>query len=233
MMSEAANDLQMRWQKIRDAALAAASLSGRSLNDITIVAVTKNFPASVVREAVLVGASVFGENRVQEAAEKIPLAGSGMKWHLIGHLQTNKVKTAVGLFDLIQSVDSVRLARAISDESIQLKKMTRVLLQVNISGEEQKYGFEPARIYAAVDEISQLQSIRVEGLMGIAPLEGGETARRAAFKNLKLIFGALKSAKFSGVEMKYLSLGMSDDFAEAIEEGSNMIRVGRALFGER
>jgi PLP dependent protein len=233
MTLEASDSVRDRFKLIHDSANQAASRTGRSLADITVVAVTKSFSVEKVREAAEAGMTVFGENRVQEAASKIPSVGKPLEWHLIGHLQTNKVKTALELFSLIQSVDSLRLAQFISKECAESGKTARALLEVNISGEAQKYGFNPDAIGEAADQIAQLPGIRIEGLMGIAPLEGGESAKRAAFKNLRNLFDKLKSKSGPACEMKILSMGMSDDFTLAIEEGSTMIRVGRALFGER
>jgi PLP dependent protein len=166
---------------------------------------------------------------VQDAQEKIP-AVTGAEWHMIGHLQTNKIKTALGLFQCMQSVDSVRLAKEIDQHLVSENRSYPVLLEVNISGEKQKFGFEPDDLYSAVDEIKLLTRLEVHGLMGIAPNTEDAGARRAAFKKLKGLFTVLKSMKSERFQMKTLSMGMSDDFEAAIEEGSNMIRVGRALF---
>lgn len=212
----------------------AAKKTGRSLKDIGLVAVTKGMGADKISEARAAGILVFGENRVQEAAEKIPqVAAEGLEWHMVGHLQTNKIKTALSLFNLIESVDSVRLAKALNDESRALGKIADVLLEVNISGEAQKYGFKPEAVYSALEEISGFPGIRVLGLMGIAPDAVENSVKRDAFKKLKNIFSVCKTTKYENVKMQILSMGMSDDFEIAIEEGSNLVRLGRALFGER
>ena len=209
----------------------AAKKSGRSLKDITVVAVTKGAKTELIRQARETGVVLFGENRVQEAEEKIlTLQGMDIQWHLIGHLQSNKVKSAVDLFHVIQSVDTVRIAEKISEESLAVNKISSVLLEVNVSGEEQKYGFKPEEVYAAIDAIGQFSGIKVQGLMGIAPNVAEEQPKRDAFKKLKGIFSACKMLKHPNIEMKYLSMGMSEDFTIAVEEGSNMVRLGRALF---
>lgn len=209
----------------------AAERSGRSAADITLVAVTKSVPAAVVSEAAAQGLTFFGENKVQEAAEKIPqVLAPEARWQMIGHLQSNKVKAAVSLFHLIQSVDSARLAEKIGEEAVLAGKTMDVLLEVNVSGEEQKYGFKPEAVYTALDEILAVPGIRVLGLMGMAPNASDPDLRRAAFKKLRGIFSVCKTLKRPNLDMKTLSMGMSDDFEIAIEEGSTMVRIGRALF---
>lgn len=205
----------------------AAARTGRAPDSVSIVAVTKGLPHERVAEAAAAGMAVFGESRVQEAAEKVPAVAG--EWHLIGHLQSNKVKDAVALFSMIQSVDSVRLAKEISREALAAGKVMPVLLQVNISGEAQKHGFAPADVYAALDEIGEFESVRVSGLMGMAAQGADAGTLRASFKTLKMLFGACRSAK-AKADMRWLSMGMSDDFETAVEEGANMVRLGRALF---
>jgi len=208
----------------------AAKKSGRSAKDITLVAVTKGVNLERILEAYEAGIRLFGENRVQEALVKIPQLTLDAEWHMIGHLQSNKIKDALSLFTMIESVDSVRLAQKISGESMALGKVTPALLEINISGEAQKYGFGPEEIYSAIEEMVSMPGIRIEGLMGIAPNNVGDESKREAFRKLRNIFSVLKGLKKQNVEMKYLSMGMSDDFKIAVEEGSNRVRLGRALF---
>jgi len=229
-MHSAMVGIREKLERVRAAMEEAARKGGRSANDITLVAVTKGASPEAVAEAREAGLSIFGESKVQEAETKIPQAGGPAEWHMVGHLQTNKVKTAVSLFNLIQSVDSVRLAKAVSDESAALGKVTPVLLEVNISGEAKRFGFSPEEIYAGMEAAAGMPGIRVTGLMGIAPHPADEGSKRAAFKKLKSVFSVCKALKRPNLEMKYLSMGMSDDYKIAIEEGSNMIRLGRALF---
>ncbi len=210
----------------------AAQKSGRTGQEVTFVAVTKHASVAAILEAQQAGVRVFAENRVQDALEKIPQI-PGAEWHMIGHLQTNKIKAALGLFQYFQAVDSVRLAREINAQLVPESRALPVLLEVNISGEKQKFGFEPDNIYSAVDEIKKLTQIEVLGVMGIAPNTEDVELRRAAFKKLRGVFTVLKSMKGERFQMKYLSMGMSDDFEVAIEEGSNMVRVGRALFAKK
>ena len=215
-------------EQVRERISAAAQKSGRTLSDIAIVAVTKSANVGQIQEAQQAGLTIFAENRVQDAAEKIPQAPA--QWHMIGHLQTNKIKTALGLFQCVQSVDSVRLAREIDQALLQENRTLPVLLEVNISGEKQKFGFEPEQIYSAVDEIKLLTQLEVRGVMGIAPNTAEEGSKREAFKKLKNIFIVLKGMKGERLCLQTLSMGMSDDFEIAIEEGSNMVRLGRVIF---
>ena len=217
-------------EKLHERISLAAKKSGRSAEDIALVAVTKGAALPAILEAQACGVKIFAENRVQDAQEKIPVAPNA-EWHMIGHLQSNKIKPCLGLFHCVQSVDSVRLAERIQAELLTENRVFPVLLEVNVSGEAQKHGFHPEEIYAAADSIRALTQLEVRGVMGIAPNTSDMEALRAAFKKLKGVFTVLKSMKSERFQMQTLSMGMSDDFEVAIEEGSNMIRVGRALFG--
>ena len=208
----------------------AAAKSGRSRKDITLVAVTKGASIPQILEAKALGLEIFGENKVQEAGPKITEIGAGSQWHMIGHLQSNKVPEAVSLFSMIQSVDTARLAEKINTEAQKQNKVMPILLEINASGEEQKYGFAPEEIYTAIEEISVLEHLEVLGVMGMAPNSEDPAARREAFKKLRSIFSVCKSIKKENIKMKHLSMGMSDDFEVAIEEGANMVRLGRVLF---
>ncbi len=218
------------FEKIQSRLAAAAEKSGRSLKDVTVLAVTKAASIPQIQEAQALGLSLFGENRIQDATPKIAALDPGLQWHMIGHLQSNKVPEAVNLFAMIQSVDTVRLAEKINSEAEKSNKIMPVLLEVNVSAEEQKYGFSPEEIYTAIEEISVLESIQVLGLMGMAPNSEDPELRRAAFKKMKNIFSVCKSIKKDNIQMKHLSMGMSDDFEIAVEEGSNMVRLGRSIF---
>lgn len=222
--------IKQKLQSVRERIDAAAMRAGRSGKDVALVAVTKGASAAAIAEAREAGLMVFAENKVQEALLKIPEAGAGCQWHMIGHLQSNKVKAAVSLFEMIQSVDSVRLAEKIGEEALAAGKTMPILLEVNVSGEAQKYGFKPEAIYSAVEEVAALPGVRVSGLMGMAPFVEDASLKRESFRMLKNIFGVCKSLKRENVEMKHLSMGMSDDFEIAVEEGSNMVRLGRILF---
>lgn len=229
-----------RLERIRARIENAAGGAGRSASDVTLVAVTKGVPPQRILEACEAGLGVFGENKVQEASTKIPevnraalsALGRNPEWHMVGHLQSNKAKTALSLFRMIDSVDSVKLAKLVSAACLSQGTRAEVLLEVNLSGQAQRYGFSPEGIYAAMEAIGQMNGIRVLGLMGIAPNDPDMEVRRLAFKKLRNIYGVCRSFKYENVQMKHLSMGMSDDFEVAIEEGSNMIRLGRAIFGE-
>ncbi len=215
--------------RITEAIVSAAAKSGRKPEDISIVAVTKTATVERIAEARDAGVLLFGENRVQDAAVKVPAFPQSV-WHMIGHLQTNKIKDALSLFQVIQSVDSVRLAQKIAEESALLGKNTPIFLEVNISGQEQRYGLAPEELYAAADVLAKLEHVTVTGLMGIAPFPATDDEKRASFRKLKGLFGVCKAFKYPNFQMKHLSMGMSDDYALAVEEGSNMLRLGRAIF---
>jgi PLP dependent protein len=213
-----------RLAAVRRRIAEAASRAKRDPASVRIVAVTK----SASGEALQAGHAVFAENRVQDAAEKITLFPEA-EWHLIGHLQTNKAKDAVSLFRMIQSVDSLRLAKVLDRAAAEAGKVVETLVEVNATGESQKHGFLPDELYGALEEIASMRGLRVRGLMGMAPLAGPEE-RRAAFKELKNLFSVCKSLKNKDLDMSILSMGMSDDFELAVEEGSTLVRIGRALF---
>jgi pyridoxal phosphate enzyme (YggS family) len=218
-------DVAENLQAVRERVAAACQRAGRSPDDIAVVAVSKTFPATLVAEACRAGLTDIGENRVQEAAGKIPQVealGSRPRWHLVGHLQTNKVKTALGLFDIIHSVDSLRLAEAISR---QVETPAPVLLEVNVGGEAGKFGFTPGEAGRAVEQMARLPGLSVQGLMTVAPLSADPEEVRPVFRELRHLRDALG--------LRHLSMGMTDDFEVAIEEGATMVRIGRAIFGPR
>ena len=217
-MSEIAGNIA----RVREQIAGAAARAGRSPDEITLVAVTKKKPASAIREALARGVADVGENYVQEAEEKRGQVTGG-NWHLLGHLQSNKAKLAVLLFDLIQSVDSVKLSSAIGRQSEE--KPQAILLQVHLGDEETKTGFAPERVLEAAAEIAALPNLSLRGLMGIAP---NNADPRPYFQELKRLFDALPPGN-----RQILSMGMSGDFEAAIEEGATLVRVGTAIFGAR
>ena len=203
----------------------------RDADDIAILAVTKRFPASVIQTVVAAGLLDIGESRVQEAESKITELGSIARYHLVGHLQTNKVRKAVALFDVIQSVDSLKLAQEISRRTSEVGRTVECLIQVNASGEVSKFGAPPDEALDLIRAASRLPNLSLAGLMTIGPLTDDEDTSRAAFS---LCHGIFKQGrKLVGDSFDTLSMGMTDDFAPAIAEGSTMIRVGTALFGPR
>jgi len=210
---------------------AAAWKVNRDPQEIKLVAVTKTATLEQIKEAINEGVKIIGENKVQEAKGKYQVLTTEVKWHLIGHLQTNKVKYAVEIFDLIHSVDSIKLAKEIDNRSVQFKKTIDVLIEVNISGEETKYGYNPEKVEAFLKEISEFSGIRVRGLMTIAPISKNKEEVRPYFRRLRELSERIRDKNIKNIKMDYLSMGMTDDFEIAIEEGANMVRIGRGIFG--
>ncbi len=204
---------------------------GRKDDDITIVAVTKGFPAMTIREAVENGFMHIGENRIQEAEPKIIGLGPIAVFHLVGHLQSNKSKKAVQLFDVIQSVDSLHLAEELNRQAQTAGRKIECFVQVNSSGEAQKFGVAPAQCLDLLEKASKLSQIKLGGLMTVGPLTDEEKAIRSSFAQCRVLFQA--GQKIAGQEFKHLSMGMSDDYHLAIAEGATMIRLGAAIFGPR
>jgi hypothetical protein len=210
--------------RVEDRIAQACARGGRARGEVTLVAVSKTFPAEFVDEAIAAGISEVGENRVQEARDKKPLVRGAARWHLIGHLQSNKAKDAVSLFDVIQAVDSIELAEKLARAAESHGKRQEVMLQVNIGDEPQKSGIARADVDAVVKQTSGLASLHVIGLMAIPPI-GTPEESRPYFRELRSMRDALG--------LQHLSMGMSEDFETAIEEGSTIVRVGRAIFGSR
>lgn len=223
--------LKQTLPDVRDRIGRAAEGAGRSADEVTIVAVTKSHPLDAVHAALAMGLHRLGENRVQELEAKRRELGDGAEWHLIGHLQRNKVRQALPLFDLLQSVDSLRLAQVVAAEAERVGRMVPVLVQVNASGEETKGGFEAESITDGVAKILELPTLRVRGLMTMAPYTDEARVLRGTFRRTKEAFD--RCAALPGFEATVLSMGMSNDFEIAVEEGSTMVRLGTTLFGER
>ena len=214
---------------VRNRIDAACAKSGRRAEDITLLAVTKTVPADRIREIMELGVTSLGENRVQELLSKydnLPDAS----WHIIGHLQTNKVKSIIGKVKLIHSVDSLRLAEEIGKQSVARGITTDILLEVNVSGEENKYGMDLDFVDEMVEQCAGINGLFVKGLMTMAPLGASESEIRKIFSSLYKKYVDISSKKYDNVSMEYLSMGMSNDFDIAIEEGANIVRVGRGLF---
>jgi len=221
--------LEQNIKEINNRLARAALKRGISPGEITLVAVSKTVLAEQIKQACALGIKHFGENRVQEALPKIAVVPESC-WHFIGHLQTNKVKQVLDNFTLIQSLDRFKLATALQQEGERLGRLINVLLQVNIGAEESKYGFAVEEIGDALSAIAGFKNIRVQGLMAIAPFLDNPEEVRPCFRHL---YGIFKNLNIPGVEMKILSMGMTNDFEVAVEEGSNMVRIGTALFGAR
>jgi len=206
---------------------AAAGKAGRRLEDIRLVVVTKNQPAEVVSAALAAGATDIGENKAQELLLKQARIEVPVRWHFIGRLQKNKVKQVVGAVDLIQSVDGLELAREIDKRAAGVGLVQAVLIQVNVAEETTKQGLGLSDLEKAIAKIDKLKHIKIEGLMTIAPLSRDGESARPVFAKLKQVYDTLTGSW----ALRWLSMGMTDDFVVAIEEGSNMVRVGRAVFG--
>jgi PLP dependent protein len=206
---------------------------GRRRNDIQLVAISKTYSKEDVLDVYEAGCRIFGENRVQEALEKIPLCPSDIEWHLIGTLQRNKVNKAVQSFQLIESVDSLILAKKISDSSRNLDVITPILLQVNTSNEISKHGLKPEEWLENLDELQTLRNIKLKGLMTIAPFVKDQILIRSCFIELRKLKEEIQATISKGVEFDQLSMGMSHDYKIAIEEGATILRIGTAIFGQR
>jgi len=219
--------------RVRERIARAAERSGRSASDITVVAVTKTFGPGTVEEAVRGGIADVGENRVQEFLEKADRVSLDCRWHLVGHLQTNKVNKAIGRFAMIQSVDSIKLAERLSRAGGERGITTDILIEVNTSGEASKHGFEPEETVAVFGRIVRLPALSVRGLMTIGPWMDDETIVASAFGTLRKLKEEIERSASDDLVLEHLSMGMSDDFELAIREGSTMVRLGRVLFGDR
>ena len=212
----------------------AALKSGRKSEDISLMAVTKTVESKFINYAVDKGIGLIGENKVQEFLMKEPeLNLSKCKAHLIGHLQSNKVKKIVGKVDTIQSVDSVAIAREIGKRSVEAGVNTKILLEVNVGNEESKFGFSPDEVFERACEISEINGILIDGLMCVAPICEKDAEIRRIFSNMRRLFIDIEGKKRDNINMNVLSMGMSGDYKNAILEGANLVRIGSAIFGSR
>ena len=218
---------------VMDRIAAAAKRAGRDPSSVRLVTVTKTVAPERIREAVAAGAAILGENRVQEAKEKIEALGAIASWHLIGRLQTNKAKYAVRLFDLIHSVDTIGLARELDKQAAKTGKVQDVLVEVSIAGEASKAGMAVREAPALVRGVASLRHVRVRGLMTMPPYSEDPDDSRPFFSVLRELAEAIAKENIPGVSMQELSMGMSGDFEVAVEEGATLVRVGTAIFGER
>ncbi len=226
-------EIEKNLNEVRERITRAAERAHRDPASIELVAITKTIGISKIREAIQAGQRLFGENRVQEAREKIDILGSEARWHMVGHLQTNKAKEAVQLFELIHSVDSLRLAEELDRRCRQLGRTMDILVQVNISGEETKHGTEAGAAIGLIGKISTLGNLNIKGLMTIPPFSPVPDDSRPFYRQLMAIKKRVEDADMEGVSMELISMGMSGDFEVAVEEGATMVRVGTAIFGPR
>ncbi len=211
----------------------AARKVGRNSESVVIVAVSKTVAIPRIEEAIAAGVQVLGENRVQEAREKIAAIGKKVPWHLIGHLQTNKAKQAVSLFEMVHSVDSLRVAEALDQEAGKQEKLLPVLVQVNLSGEASKSGVAADEALELIEEVAKMTHLQLQGLMTIPPYAADPEAGRPIYRRLRELRDHVNSEGLSGTPLHHLSMGMSHDFEVAVEEGATIVRVGTLLFGER
>jgi PLP dependent protein len=231
MVTSTPDSMEIRVQAILGRIAAACARARRATDEVTLVAVSKTYPPDAVREAAACGLRVFGESRVQEARQKAPLCPGGVDWHLIGHLQRNKVRLAVRLFTMVHAVDSPRLLEALDAACGEAGVTLPVCLEVNVSGEAAKYGFAPDEVPAALDMAARLMRLEVEGVMTIPPFDPDPEHARPYFARLRSLRDGWAAA--SGFPLRTLSMGMSSDFEVAIEEGATLVRIGTALFGPR
>jgi len=222
-----ADNLNSIQQRIR----AGCERAGRAPDSVTLLAVSKTHPPETIGEAADCGQLLFGENKIQEAKAKIPLCPGKCRWHFIGHLQSNKVRDGVELFEMIQGVDSLALAREISKRCEQASKRMPILLEVNVAGEASKFGYKPEQLLAELNELNALPKIEIHGLMTIPPYTTDPEKARPYFRRLREL--KERAEAVLGAPLPHLSMGMSGDFEVAIEEGATMVRVGTALFGPR
>lgn len=226
-MSAVADHLAAVLQSVDSAARGA----GRDPRDVRLVAVSKTHPSEAVAEAAAAGQRIFGESRVQEARDKIPACPAGLEWHFIGHLQKNKVRQALPLFAFFHSIDSMALAQAMDRIAAETGRTVEGLVEVNVSGEETKHGFNPAQIRAGFPGLAGLPHLRIRGLMTMAPYSENPDDARPVFRALRELRDDLQQAH--NHPLPELSMGMSGDFVPAIEEGATLVRIGTAIFGER
>ena len=220
-------------ETVRENIKKAAQRAGRNPDDILLIGVTKTKPVEMMQEAIDEGITDIGENRVQEIMEKYEHIKGDPKWHLIGHLQTNKVKYIIDKVDLIHSVESISLAEEINKRAEKIGKVQKVLLEVNVSGEESKFGISPENIMEFCEKIAGFKNIRVSGLMTVAPFTEDEKILRKVFSDLRKISLDISTKFYDTIYMEELSMGMTNDYEIAIEEGATMVRVGTGIFGNR
>lgn len=225
--------LYENYEQVVENVKKACEKSGRNFQDITIIAVSKTKPLSDIEELLSHGVMEFGENKVQELTDKYEHISKPVNWHLIGHLQTNKVKYIVDKACMIHSVDSIRLAKEIEKEAAKKDVIVKVLLEVNIAQEESKFGIREDEVYELLDAIKDMPHIRVKGLMTIAPFVENPEENREYFKKMYQLSLDIKSKCIDNIDMSVLSMGMTNDYEIAVEEGATMIRVGTAIFGVR
>ena len=225
--------LRENLQEVEEKIQSACRRAGRNRSEVTLVAVSKTKPAATLQEAYDLGVRVFGENKVQEIREKYQVLPKDIEWHMIGHLQTNKVKYIVDKVRLIHSVDSLRLAEVIEKEAEKQDRIVDILLEVNVAEEESKFGLKTAEVLPLAEKLTALSHIRLRGLMTIAPFVENPEKNRAIFANLHKLYVDIKEKNIDNGTVSILSMGMTNDYEVAVEEGATMVRVGTGIFGAR
>ena len=220
-------------EEVRSRVKLATLRAGRKEEDVTLIAVSKTKPVEMLKEVYDLGVRDFGENKVQELVSKYEELPADIRWHMIGHLQTNKVKYIVDKAYMIHSVDSYKLAKEISKEAVKINKVVKILIEVNVAAEESKFGSNVEETLSLVEDISKLPGICIKGLMTVAPFVENPEENRKIFEKLQHLAVDINSKKLDNVYMDCLSMGMSGDFEIAIEEGASYVRVGTSIFGER
>ena len=226
-------DVAGNYRKVLDRINEAAARGGRDPQTIKLLGASKSQPVDRIRAAIEAGVRLFGENYVQEAQAKKAAIRESVEWHMIGRLQRNKVKIAVDLFDLIESVDSLGLARELDQEGKKRGRVVRAFVEVNLAGEESKSGIAREQVAALLEEAGKLSHLRIEGLMAVPPMRENPEDARSYFRALRELSAELEAKKIPNVDLKELSMGMTHDFPVAIEEGATLVRIGTAIFGPR
>ena len=225
--------LKENLEEVEERIQAACRRAGRSREEVTLIAVSKTKPADIIREAYDLGIRTFGENKVQEIMDKHPQLPEDIQWHMIGHLQRNKVKYIVDKVSMIHSVDSLRLAQTIEQEAAKHNVCVPVLLEVNVAQEESKFGLKMDEVLPLIETIADFPHIKVQGLMTIAPYVENAEDNRDFFRQLKKLSVDIEAKNINNVSMSVLSMGMTGDYQVAVQEGATMVRVGTGIFGER
>jgi pyridoxal phosphate enzyme (YggS family) len=226
-------DVAANYRKVVERIQEAAARCGRDPQQIKLLAASKSQSVAQIRAAIEAGIRLFGENYVQEARAKRAAIQEAVEWHMIGHLQRNKVKATLDLFDLIESLDSVELAKELDKEGKKKERVVRAFVEVNVGGEETKSGIAKEKVPALIEEVGRLSYIRIEGLMAVPPFRENPEEVRPYFRALRELQMELGGLKMSNVSLKELSMGMTHDYTVAIEEGATLVRIGTAIFGPR
>ncbi|SDX86466.1 YggS family pyridoxal phosphate-dependent enzyme [Lachnobacterium bovis] len=225
--------LEQNLQDVQSKIESACKRAGREPKEVTLIAVSKTKPEEMLQTIYDCGVRDFGENKVQELTRKIEALPNDIKWHMIGHLQTNKVKYIVGSVELIHSVDSIHLAKEISKQSVKKDVVSHILIEVNVAEEESKFGLKTDEVLSVIKEISKLPNLKIDGLMTIAPYVINPEDNRNFFRRIKQLAVDISEQNIDNVSMNILSMGMTGDYEVAIEEGATIVRVGTGIFGER